>query len=143
MKRQLATLFRLPAGEQLLLAKAWLSLLAADLALRALPLAGARRLLSPLRPRRLPPGEPVAVERLARLIEIAAGHHVHPMRCLPQALVLERWLRQRGLAATLQIGVRREGSRLAAHAWVEHAGGPVVTGRAEPAGAFAPLLGAG
>jgi hypothetical protein len=130
-----------------LFVRAWLSLLAADLALRVLPLSGARNFLTPNwltpnRPRLLPRGEPVAVERLARLIEIAAGHHLYPMRCLPRALVLERWLRQRGLVATLQIGVRREGSRLAAHAWVEHDGRPVI-GRAEHSSAFAPLLGAG
>jgi Transglutaminase-like superfamily len=137
MKRQIVAFFRLSLCERALLVNAWVSLLVADLAVRVLPLSGVRRLLAPRRSQQLPL-EPIAVVRLARLIEIAASHHLIPMRCLQRSLVLERWLRQRGLAASLQIGVRREGFLLQAHAWVEHNGQPV----AERTGNFSPLLGA-
>jgi len=134
----------LPPRERALLATAWIWLLVADLALRLLPLSGVRRLLAPAAPPRRSAGEAgdtVPVVRLARLIELAARHHLYPMTYLRWALVLERWLGQRGLAADLRIGVRREGSRLHAHAWVEHGGGPVAEPR-EAIGAFVPLLGA-
>lgn len=142
MRRRIDAVISLPPRERALLAAAWLWLLVADLALRAFSLAGVRRLLAPAAPARRPGGQAVPVERLARLIEVAARHHLYPMTCLRQALVLERWLAQQGLAADLRIGVRREGSRLWAHAWLEHGGRPVAEPR-EAIAAFAPLLGAG
>lgn len=143
MRRRIDALFSLPPGERALLALAWLWLLVADLALRVLPLPRVRRLLAPRSTAMATSlsGGVVPVERLAGLVDIAARHHLYPMTCLRRALVLQRWLRQRGLAADLQIGVRREGSRLWAHAWVEHSGKPITeTGEA---GAFTSLLGSG
>lgn len=46
-------------------------------------------------------------------------------RCLLRSLVLTRMLARRGIAATLVIGVR-SGPDFLAHAWVEHAGAPVL-----------------
>lgn len=46
-------------------------------------------------------------------------------RCLTQSLVLTRLLARRGIPATLVIGTRTTPS-FAAHAWVEHAGRPVL-----------------
>ena len=46
-------------------------------------------------------------------------------RCLARSLVLTRLLARRGIPAKLVIGVRASPSFLA-HAWVEHAGGPVL-----------------
>jgi Transglutaminase-like superfamily len=46
-------------------------------------------------------------------------------RCLAQSLVLTRLLARRGIPATLVIGARTTPS-FAAHAWVEHAGRPVL-----------------
>jgi hypothetical protein len=39
--------------------------------------------------------------------------------CLPRALAAHAMLRRRGIASRLCVGVAREGSALAAHAWVE------------------------
>lgn len=39
--------------------------------------------------------------------------------CLDESMVLERLLCRQGIAARLCIGVRKQTSRLAAHAWVE------------------------
>jgi hypothetical protein len=39
--------------------------------------------------------------------------------CLPRALAAHAMLRRRGIASRLCVGVAREGSELAAHAWVE------------------------
>ena len=46
-------------------------------------------------------------------------------RCLVRSLVLTRMLARRGIAATLVIGARADPDFLA-HAWVEHAGEPVL-----------------
>lgn len=47
-------------------------------------------------------------------------------RCLVQALVLSHVLSQRGIDSTLVIGAR-SAPDFAAHAWVEHAGQPVLS----------------
>jgi len=39
--------------------------------------------------------------------------------CLPTALVAQSMLRRRGVASKLCLGVRRDASALAAHAWLE------------------------
>lgn len=46
-------------------------------------------------------------------------------RCLVRSLVLTRLLARRGLSSSLVIGVRTE-PEFAAHAWVEHAGEPLL-----------------
>jgi transglutaminase superfamily protein len=46
-------------------------------------------------------------------------------RCLMRSLVLTRLLARRGIASTLVIGVR-SGESFEAHAWVEHAGAPLL-----------------
>jgi Transglutaminase-like superfamily len=45
--------------------------------------------------------------------------------CLKESLVLLRMLRKRGVKVRLCIGVRKEGDRLAAHAWIEQDGTPL------------------
>lgn len=47
-------------------------------------------------------------------------------RCLVQALVLSRLLSERDIPSTLVIGARSQPG-FAAHAWVEHAGRPVLS----------------
>lgn len=56
-----------------------------------------------------------AVDRAYRLL---------PLRrtCLKESLTLLPMLRRRGLDARLCLGVRREGDRLAAHAWIAQGG---------------------
>ena len=50
--------------------------------------------------------------------------------CLPTALVAQWMLRRRGVASRLCLGVRRDQSALAAHAWLE-INGEVVFGASE------------
>jgi hypothetical protein len=42
--------------------------------------------------------------------------------CLQRSLVLLWLLRRRGIESELRIGVRKDGSALTAHAWIEMAG---------------------
>ena len=117
-------------------ARAWVLLLAAELALRALPFARAERLLA-ARPARRTATES-EVRRRVWATRAAARRHLLPVRCLPQALCLRRLLAGAGIHADLRIGVRREGEALGAHAWVEVAGRPV--GELESVGeSFAPF----
>lgn len=125
------------------LLRAWWLLLAVDLLLRLLPLPRVESLLA----RRTPPpapgtGDHRAADDLARLVAVAARHHVYPMLCLRQALVLKRLLARRGVASVLRIGVRREAGELKAHAWVELGGRPLGE-PPEVADRFLPLEAAG
>ena len=80
------------------------------------------------------PGAPLTINEM-RLIEQVAFAIPRVARrlpwradCLVQALAGEHWLRSRGVAAQVVIGVRKEGpASLDAHAWLE-AGGQIVTG---------------
>lgn len=106
-----------------MLALAW-RLLLADVSLRLMGLKRTRRRM--LRGLAAPDAGPVAAidlvraQRLAELAALVAGRGLGPRSCLRQALVVEQWLRRRGLPAQLKIGVRKvEGAALDAHAWVE------------------------
>jgi hypothetical protein len=48
--------------------------------------------------------------------------------CLPRALAAHAMLRRRGIASRLCLGVARDGSALAAHAWVEVGADKIVGG---------------
>jgi hypothetical protein len=50
--------------------------------------------------------------------------------CLPRALAAHAMLRRRGIASRLCLGVARNGSQIAAHAWVE-VGGSKIAGETE------------
>src|SRR5262245_27909994 len=104
------------------LVRAWWYLLLADLALLALPLPRVAALLRLFKGRQR---DGLPADRLARLVEAAARHHLRPMTCLTRSLVLQALLRRQGIEADLPIGVRQEDGMLRAHAWVEHAGAPV------------------
>ena len=104
-------------------AYAWLALLGVDLALRA----GLRPRVDRGATDHPPPSNATTVvaTRLARWVAAAARRHLHPMYCLPRAIVLRHLLRCRGISSRLRIGVRRFPNRLGAHAWVELAGRPL------------------
>jgi hypothetical protein len=119
------------------LVRAWACLFIARAALPVLPLPRVESLLE-----RLPGGSrgvALPAARLARLIDIAARHHLLPMTCLPRSLALKALLRRQGDEASLRIGVRREAGGLRAHAWIERAGEPVGE-RAATTRVFAPLM---
>lgn len=58
-------------------------------------------------------------ERLAELANIAGRRGAVTATCLRQAMLLEWWLRRRGLDAKLKLGARIEQGQFDAHAWVE------------------------
>jgi hypothetical protein len=98
-------------------------------ALRAAPVDAA---VAGLRRQASPPSSPPVDIRLneARDLGNAVRRTLATMpgdtRCLTQALVLTSLLARRGIPAKLVIGARTAPSFLA-HAWVEHAGQPVLS----------------
>jgi hypothetical protein len=79
-----------------------------------------------------------SIEPWVRAVDVAARHHLYPMLCVPRALALRSLLAEEGIVTELRIGVRKEGDRLVAHAWVEHRGVPIGESSAV-AEKFAPL----
>lgn len=57
--------------------------------------------------------------RLAELASIAGRHGLVDASCLRQSLLVYFLLRRRSLAPALMLGVRRQGSEMDAHAWVQ------------------------
>lgn len=92
-----------------------------------LRLAGLRRMQSWIeRPRQtFERGDGVDIKRTGALVNSAANHALGPANCLTRSLYLVWLLRRRGVGAELRIGVRMDSVKLAAHAWVEHAGVPI------------------
>lgn len=64
---------------------------------------------------------PVAVEyrRLRRFVAVAYEILPLPATCLRQSLVLYGLLQRRGVPSRFCVGVAKDGSALAAHAWIE------------------------
>jgi hypothetical protein len=58
-------------------------------------------------------------QRTAELLLIAGRHGLISATCLRQSVLLEYWLKRRGLAAEIKIGVRKEQDLFDAHAWIE------------------------
>jgi hypothetical protein len=111
-----------------MLIQAWVLLLAIDLGLRWLPFRKIRGFVQEkTRPAERPPeADPsAAIQRTAWIVDIAAGHHLYPMRCLRRTLVLQWLLGRRGICADLRIGVERNEAGLVAHAWLEYQGQPI------------------
>lgn len=63
--------------------------------------------------------EMAEAQRSAELLLIAGRHGLISATCLRQSVLLEYWLKRRGLAAEIRIGVRKEQDLFDAHAWVE------------------------
>jgi len=63
-------------------------------------------------------------ERIVWLVA-QASRCVPGSHCLPRALVAQLLLARSGYLAELQIGVRKAGDSLDAHAWLEHEGVPL------------------
>ena len=102
-----------------LLVEAVATLLLVQIALRVVHfprlLAWARRVS---RPADFCPPEHVA--RTAWFVD--AGGRLIGLRCLTQSLALARLLARRGIETDVRIGIRTDGGRLLAHAWVEWTG---------------------
>jgi hypothetical protein len=67
----------------------------------------------------------VVGRRLGRAVQLTLALLPSDTRCLAQSLTLTRLLAARGVDSRLVIGVQ-PGERFAAHAWVEHAGVPLL-----------------
>ena len=136
MLRKLRRWVTLAPADRTAVIEAWLLLAAAKLSLRRLDLGRCQRLLAALPPRSRPAEEPIErlAARLRGWIGAAANNHLSSSRCLERALVLRAMLVRRGHQATLRIGVRRPGTGLEAHAWVEWDGVAVVDGELESGG---------
>lgn len=63
------------------------------------------------------------VRRLALAVERAADHGLFRPSCLVRAVALQRLLEAHGFVGSwIRVGIRREGGRFWAHAWVNYAG---------------------
>lgn len=125
--RDLSAVAPLPAGAKAALAAEVLSSYAR--ARWRLRRDGLRATVAALRTveRRRPGGTDALASsrRLARVVRRTLGVLPADTRCLAQSLTLTRMLASRGIDSTLVIGVR-PGERFAAHAWVVHAGIPLL-----------------
>jgi len=114
-----------------IIAQSWVLLAIVDTAVRRLPFpvvqTAVRR--SHKTGARSPLSAPDMV-RLHRLVAVAAGHHLCPMRCLQRTLALQWLLGRSGIQTQLRIGVRKEAGDFGAHAWLECDGEPI--GEPEP-----------
>ena len=145
MLRKLRRWATLAPADRKAVTEAWLLLVVARLSLGPLGLDRCQRLLASSSPPRSPEAEPVgpAASRLGHWVGVAAANHPGSPRCLPRALVLRAMLARRGHEAVLRIGVRRPGSGLEAHAWVECGGRAVGAPELEDGGYSALLPAAG
>ncbi|HVO58616.1 MAG TPA: lasso peptide biosynthesis B2 protein [Dongiaceae bacterium] len=76
----------------------------------------------------LAPVERAAAESASRMVLAAVRNSVLRYSCLERALTLSWLLARQGIVSRLRIGVRKDGEKFEAHAWVE-CGGAVL---AEP-----------
>jgi hypothetical protein len=98
------------------------ALLLIPLAAAAVKLVPARRILAwagrpPCLVHRF--ADPELPEQIAAAVTARAAWFNLAAPCLPTALVAQSMLRRRGVGSQLCLGVRRDGSGLAAHAWLE------------------------
>jgi len=114
----------LPPSDRRLLLALLLSLPLVSAGLRLFGLRRVSRFLS-RQPVSTRGQSPLGVDRalaLGRLVNAAAYRLPGRPACLARSVTLWWLLRRHGIESTLRIGVRTEGGRLEAHAWVELAG---------------------
>ncbi len=68
------------------------------------------------------PATSLSFEQLVWSVNAAANHHLRKPTCLRRSLTLKCMLQRRGIPADLRIGIRKNGTQIAAHAWIEHTG---------------------
>ncbi|MCB1841971.1 MAG: lasso peptide biosynthesis B2 protein [Halioglobus sp.] len=128
LRAKLQALAKLSWRDVLLLSEAWLTLAWVDLLIQVLPYHLWRGWLQTDAETSEEPvglaasGTEAAklsqIERIIRLTETAARHHLRPMNCLRRTLVQRKLLQRRGVEGEVQIGVRKAGAALEAHAWL-------------------------
>lgn len=144
MKRKLDTARSLSRRDWWTLGQAWVLLWLVDLALRLLPFRAVQKFVA--QTRRRPKGQEAAttltILDVQRLVNLAGQCHLYPMRCLPQALVMQWLLSRQGIHTELRIGVRKKAAKLSAHAWIERSGQPIGEAQGMATG-FVPLVAPG
>jgi hypothetical protein len=124
-----AKLRELSGEERALLAGAFLLLPATAFGLRVLGFTRMRKIFAGAAPVAnagdRADGDADRAARTERLVRVAARYCLWRPSCLPRSLTLWRLLRRQGIETELRIGVRKQFSRLDAHAWVEHHGAPL------------------
>ena len=141
MRHYIRRALRLSPSELVLLTRAFATLVLVDIGLRLGGFAHVMGWIS-----RRPASHKTGDDALRRAghyahwIDVAADHHLIRARCLHRSLTLHSWLRDEGWPSELRIGVRRQGSELTAHAWIE-LDGQAVNEQPERVAAFRPLVG--
>lgn len=120
---------RLTARERTLAAKAAALQAVVVPALRLVSLKKVQSLVGALAPlKRSGPRGDEALARAheaARVVHGVARRSIPRASCLPRSIVLWALLRRMGIEGRLRFGVKRQGSGVDAHAWVEVNGEPV------------------
>lgn len=126
-------------GDWRLFAEAWWTLLWLQPASRYFPFAFLERLVTSRgRLGHTRPGASTQADRVGVAVVRAERYQPWRVRCLGRSLTLQLLLDRRGIASALRFGVRKEGTALQAHAWVEHEGRPLAESPAT-LGAYEPL----
>lgn len=108
-------------ADRILVAKTFLLVLGCWLGLRILSFRTVRRLFAKIaRPQRASPEDhPGQKDQIVWAVSKASTRLLGAGACLPQAIVAQLLLVQKGFPASLEIGVRKsEAGKLQAHAWV-------------------------
>jgi Transglutaminase-like superfamily len=127
------------AGDWRLFAEAWWTLLWLQPASRFFPFAFLERLVTSRgRLGQTHPGTPTQAERVGLAVARAERYQPWRVLCLGRSLTLQLLLDRRGIASDLRFGVRKDGTALRAHSWVEHEGRPLAESPAT-LGAYQPL----
>ncbi|MFN0074376.1 MAG: lasso peptide biosynthesis B2 protein [Chloroflexota bacterium] len=148
---------RLSPSEYLLIVRAYVWLTGMSLALRIVGFRqimamgdhragtarGSRHSTEPIIANRsVNPSEMDRALRYARWINAASHRHFVRGQCLHRSLVLYFWLQQERVPSEFQIGVRKAGPELLAHAWVT-LGDRCISDTDEPGRRFIPILNVG
>jgi Transglutaminase-like superfamily len=107
---------------KLLFVRAWIALFWISLSLRW---RGFRATNATLRPQLAPSSKKIdgsVTATTVRLVRAAARHSFVRPTCLQESLTLWWLLARQGIPAELRVGVRKDGPKFAAHAWVESEG---------------------
>lgn len=133
MRSRLAKLASFSADEWRVLIAAWCLLPLIAFSLRMLDYPRTRNLMGRFVTKAGRGTAPDAqVERVTRLVGVAARHGACRANCLQHALAVWWLLARRGIETNLRIGVRKDHADFSAHAWIERDGVILVGGADAP-----------
>ena len=84
-------------------------------------------------------GTAITAKRIGQLTDAGCRFPLYRFRCLVRSIVLCHLLASQGFEAQLEFGVRKDGKKIRAHAWVEIDGDPLGES-ANLYSAYTPLL---